>query len=176
MLELLHQALPNLEFIYVLANPNNASIGIQTEQTQAAAAKMGLRVKILKAANPSDIDTEFARLSSNRGSGLLVNSDPFFTGQRSQIVKLAARYAVPAIYPWREYVLEGGLMSYGSNNVDSYRIAGTYVARILQGARSDELPIWQPTKFELVLNLKTAKSLGITFPSSMVVIADEVIE
>ncbi|MBV8898256.1 MAG: ABC transporter substrate-binding protein, partial [Acidobacteriaceae bacterium] len=177
MLELLLQAIPNLQSISVLANPNNASVDIQTGQTQAAAAKMGLRAEVLKAANPSDIDAAFASLSSKTGpSGVLVNSDPFFTGQRSQIVELAAKYAIPAIYPWREYVLEGGLMSYGSNNVDSYRVAGTYVGRILQGSRPEELPIWQPIKFELVLNLKTAKSLGITFPSGMVVIADDVIE
>jgi ABC-type uncharacterized transport system substrate-binding protein len=111
MVELLHQALPNLELICVLSNPNNASVEIQTKQTEAAAAKMGLRVKILKAASPADIENAFASFSENPGSGLLVNSDPYFTGRRSQIVALAARYAVPAIYPWREYALEGGLMS-----------------------------------------------------------------
>jgi putative ABC transport system substrate-binding protein len=134
------------------ANPNTGSIEIQTKQTQAAADKIGLNFQLLKAANPTDINTVFANLPRQPGAGLLVNSDPFLTGRRSQIVALAARYEIPAIYPWREYALEGGLMSYGSNTIDSYRTAGTYAGRIIKGAKPADLPIMQPTKFELVIN------------------------
>jgi putative tryptophan/tyrosine transport system substrate-binding protein len=158
------------------ADANNASIEIQAKQTQAAADKFGMNFKILRASNPTDIDAVFTTFSQRSSTGLLVNSDPFLTGRRSQIVALAARYAIPAIYPWREYVLEGGLMSYGSSNIESYRMAGVYVGRILNGAQPKELPIMQPTIFELAINLKTARALGMSVSSAILARADEVIE
>ena len=176
MLELLHEAAPQLNSVFMLANPNNASIEIQAKQTQAAADKFGMNFKILRASNPTDIDAVFTTFSQRSSTGLLVNSDPFLTGRRSQIVALAARYAIPAIYPWREYVLEGGLMSYGSSNIESYRMAGVYVGRILNGAQPKELPIMQPTIFELAINLKTARALGMSVSSAILARADEVIE
>jgi len=142
---------------------------------QEAARAKGLQLSILRATNDSEIDAAFASLVELRARALLVGA-PTFLSQREQIVALAARYAVPTIYDWREYVAAGGLISYGTTLTDAYRNVGTYVGKILNGVEPADLPIEQPTKFELVINLKTATALGLTVPPSILARADEVIE
>jgi putative ABC transport system substrate-binding protein len=158
----------------MLVNPNNASMDIQTREAQAAAGALGLVLQIAR--TPGEIDAAFQTFAGQKDGACMVASDPFLTSRRNQIVALAARYAVPAIYPWREFVLAGGLIGYGSSNADGYRRLGLYVGRVLGGMKPQDLPIQQPTKFELVLNLKAAKALGMQVPDRMLVAADEVVE
>jgi putative tryptophan/tyrosine transport system substrate-binding protein len=176
MVELLHTIVPNAKSFFMLANPNNSSIAMQVSETQAAAKSVGLKIKLLTAGSAAEIETAFATMSGENGVALLVASDPFFTDQHDHIVALAGQNSLPAIYPWREYSQAGGLISYGSSIVDAYRQAGLYAARILKGAMPADLPVMEPTKFELVINLKTAKSLGLTIPQRLLATADEVIE
>jgi putative tryptophan/tyrosine transport system substrate-binding protein len=143
---------------------------------QEAGPVKGVQVRVLKAGTESDIDVAFTSLIQLQASALLVGSDPFLFSQREQLVALAARYAVPAIYEWREFAAAGGLISYGTSLADMYRQAGTYVGRILSGAKPTDLPVQRPTRFELVVNLKTADALGLTVPPSILARADEVIE
>jgi putative ABC transport system substrate-binding protein len=160
----------------MLANPSNSSIEMQARDTEATAKQLGLGMRLITASTAGEIDRAFAAMISQEGQALLVASDPFLTARHQQIVDLAAKYSIPAIYPWREYAVAGGLISYGSSNTDAYHRAAQYVARILSGSKPTELPIWQPTKFELVINLNTAKALGLTIPPTLLALADEVIE
>jgi putative ABC transport system substrate-binding protein len=169
-LELLRELVPAATLIGMLTNPNNV------RDEQAAARAVGQRVLVLTATAERDIETAFAAFVQQQVGAISVDADAAFTARRDQIVALAARYGIPAIYPWREYTEAGGLMSYGTNIVDSYRQIGVYTGRILKGEKPADLPVMQPTRFELIINLKTAKALGLTVPQTLQVAADEVIE
>ena len=177
-LELLSELVPQARVIALLVNPNNPVPAVERVigDVQEAARKKGLQLPILKAGVEQAIDAAFASLVRVHAGAILVGSDPFFAGRREQFVALAASHAIPAIYEWREFAAAGGLMSYGTSLTGMYRQAGVYVGRILGGAKPADLPVQQPTKFELVINLKTAKALGVTVPSSLLAQADEVIE
>ena len=176
-LDLLHELVPTAAAVALLVNPTNtANRGLETSSLRDVANSLGLRLHLLAASSASEIDAAFATLAELRAGALVVSVDTLFTSQRAKIVALAARHAVPAVYGWREYPAEGGLMSYGSNLADSYRLAGVYVAKILKGARPADLPVEQAVKLDLVINLKTAKALGLTIPLPLSGRADEVIE
>jgi len=175
-LEILHELVPTASVIGALMNPTRPDAETQLRDVQAAANALGLRIVVLNASSERDIETAFATLVEQRGGALLVASDPLFTMRRETIVALTARHAVPAIYQWREFPAIGGLMSYGTSLVDAYRLAGTYAGRILKGEKPGDLPVQQSTKVELVINLKTAQTLGLAFPISLLGRADEVIE
>jgi putative ABC transport system substrate-binding protein len=175
-LGLLRELVPNTAIIGVLLNPNSPAAELELRDIPEAARAIGQATVILEADNERDIDAAFATLVQRQIGVLLVASDPFFTNRRDQIVALAARYLLPTIYFSREFAVAGGLMSYGANLADAYRQAGIYTSRILKGEKPADLPVLQPTKFELVINLKTAGSLGLTVPPSLLALADEVIE
>jgi putative tryptophan/tyrosine transport system substrate-binding protein len=175
-LGLLHGLVPTAALTAVLLNPTNANFQIQLRGVQDAARDLGQQVSILSASNERDIDLAFATLTESRAGALLVSSDPFFNNERDQVVALAARYAIPAIYEGREFAMAGGLASYGTSLADAYRQAGIYAGRILRGEKSADLPVVQPTKFEFVINLKTARILGLDVPPALAASADEIIE
>jgi len=175
-LELLRELVPGATVIAVLINPTNPVTESDTKNLQAVSGSIGQPVRFLSASSESDLDTAFAALVEPRANALLVNNDAFFSSRHKQIVALAARYAVPAIYYLRDFVAEGGLVSYGPSVLDGYRQVGTYVGRILKGEKPANLPVMQPTTFELVINLKTARVLGLTVPPTLLARADEVIE
>ena len=175
-MELLREVLPAPGMIALLTNPDNPNAQDHLDPVLAAARRVGQPTEVFRASTEHDIDTAFAALAARGARGLLVLDDPFFGAQRDRLVALAARHGIPAIYNSRSPVLTGGLMSYGSNPRDNNRQAGVYVGRILQGARPVDLPVMQPTKFELVINLKTANALGIAIPPNLLVQAEEVIE
>ena len=175
-LELLHELLPRTDAIALLVNPTHPAADAQVREVEAAGGALGRRIVVLKASDASGIDTAFATLVERRIGALLVASDPFFNGRRAQLVALTTRHAVPAIFQWRDFAVDGGLMSYGTSLSDAYRQAGIYVGRILGGEKPADLPIHQSTKVELVINMKTAKALGLTFPLTLLGRADEVIE
>jgi putative ABC transport system substrate-binding protein len=175
-LELLRELVPLASVIAVLVNPDNSGSERIMREMQEAARPMGVQLHVLKASTDGEIDDAFASLVQGHAGALLVATDPFITNRREQVVALAARHAVPAIYGFREFAAAGGLMSYGPNLTAVYRQVGIYTGRILKGAKPADLPVLQPTTFELVVNLKTAKSLGLTVPSSILARADEVIE
>jgi putative ABC transport system substrate-binding protein len=161
--------------IALLVNPDRATAEPQARAAQEAARSFGLQLQVLSACTEQEIDAAFAQLVQLRAGALLVGSDPFFDSRREQIIGLAARHAVPTIFELREFVAAGGLMSYGPSLFDAVRQMGIYTGKILHGARPADLPVLQPTKFDLAINLKTAKALGLTIPQSLLRRADEVI-
>jgi putative ABC transport system substrate-binding protein len=176
-LELLHELVPAAKSIAFLVNPTNtAATAPETGELQAAARVLGLDLLPLNASTPAEIETAFATLAGHRAGALLVSGESFFSSQEDQVIALAARYAVPAIYGNRAYTAAGGLMSYGTNSRDSDRQVGVYVGRILKGEKPADLPVQQATRVELAINMKTAKALGLTFPITLLGRADEVIE
>jgi putative ABC transport system substrate-binding protein len=172
-LGLLRELVPRAAVIAVLINPNNPAAERESEEIQTAAHAIGQQIHILHANNENGIDAAFANLVQQRADALLIGADPFFDSRRNQLVALAARYRVPAIYP---FSAPGGLISYASNIPEAYRQAAIYVGRILKGEKASDLPVMQPTKFELIIDLKTAKALGIEVPVHLQQLADEVIE
>src|SRR5262245_30424344 len=175
-LGLLHELLPNVGLIGALVNPNFAPVGRQVQELEAAARTLARRLFVSKASNDAELSAAFARLLEQRVEALLIAADPYFDTQRDRIVSFAAQNRLPAMYQFREYAVAGGLISYGPNITDMYRQAGIYAARILKGTKPADLPVLQPTQFEFVINLKTAKALGLTIPPSLLARADEVIE
>jgi len=175
-LDLLHAMVPNATVIAVLWNRNDPDSEAQLKDVQAAARTLGLQTLALTIGSEGDFEAAFATLVQRGAGALLICSGAFFTAHRVQLAILAARHVVPAIYSIREFPMAGGLMSYATRFTDAYRQVGIYVGRILKGAKPADLPVMQPTKFELVINLKTAKTLGLTVPPSLLAIADEVIE
>jgi putative ABC transport system substrate-binding protein len=172
---LLRELIPKADLMAVLVNTTSEGM-TQAKDVQDAARKAGLRAIVLNAATDADIDAAFATLSRQRIGGLMVGGDQFLDTRRDRIVALAARHSMPTIYHRRWFVAGGGLMSYGTSTADLYRQVGVYTGRILKGEKPADLPVLQPTKFELAINLKTAKALGITIPPGVLAIADEVIE
>jgi len=174
--ELLKQLVPGAAIIAYLINPSSPSAEMYIKGATAAASTLGVDIRMLNAGTEQQINDAFATLAKLKADGIVVPNEPFLDTQRDRIVALAARYAVPAAYSFREYVVAGGLMSYGPSLTDSYRRAGIYLGRVLKGEKPADLPVQQPTKFELVINLKTAKTLALTIPPSLIVAADEIIE
>jgi putative ABC transport system substrate-binding protein len=174
--ELLSELVPRAGAIAVLVNPNVANTVQVIGDAQDAARTKGVQLHILKAGNDSEIDAAFATLVQLQAGALVVAADPFLSSRREQIVALASRSAVPAIYSWREFTAAGGLISYGASLTTAYRMVGEYAGKVLKGAKPADLPVQQPTKFELVINLKAAKALGLEVPATLVTRADEVIE
>ena len=174
--ELLRETLPKAAVMGLLVNPTSANAETQLAAVPAATQALGLRIVVQKASNERELDTSFATFSREGVGGLVVGSDPFFYGRREQFASMASRYALPTIHNDREYVAEGGLISYGASNTDAYRQVGVFTGWILKGNKPADLPVQQVTKLELVINLKTAKALGLDVPPMLLARADEVIE
>jgi putative ABC transport system substrate-binding protein len=175
-LELFRQLLPAASTIAVLSNPTDPNNEVQTREVQEAARATEQLIHLVNASSESDFDAAFAEIMQIRASGLFVTADPLFTSRRARLVALAAQNVIPASYAFRDFPLAGGLMSYGADLLDVHRQAGVYAGRILKGTRPADLPVLQPTKFELVINLKTAKVLGLQIPTNVLALADQVIE
>jgi putative ABC transport system substrate-binding protein len=175
-LELLSELVPRARVIALLVNPNNPNAERVIRDVQKAARTKGLQLHVLKAGSESEIDTAFASLVQLHAGALVVAADPFLSSRREQIVALASRRAVPSIYAWREFADSGGLISYGPSLTSAFRLVGAYAGKVLKGAKPADLPVQQPTTFELVINLKTAKALGLTVPRQLLARADEVIQ
>jgi putative ABC transport system substrate-binding protein len=174
--ELLHELLPAANTIALLANPGNVNVKIDEPEIRAAVDRLKKHLEVMTASTESDLEAAFATMVQHRVGSLIVMPDPFFISRREQLVALAARHAMPAIYPLKTFADLGGLMSYGGNIVELNQQAGIYVGKILRGAKPADLPVQQSTKVELVINVKTAKALGLTIPPTLLVRADEVIE
>ena len=175
-LELVSEAVPTAVVLGLLVNPTNPNAEADTRDLQAAAQALGRRLQVLTAATDRELETAFAAAVEQKVGALFINIDSFLFDRREQIAALAARHRVPTIHPFREYVAAGGLMSYGASFVDAWRQSGIYVGRILRGVKPADLPVLQPIKFDLVINLKAAKTLGLDVPPSLLARADEVIE
>jgi len=175
-LELLCELVPQANVIALLVNPNSSTAEPQTRDVQKAARAMGVQLHVLKAAAASEIDAAFASLVQLQAGALVISVDPFFLSRREQFLALTSSHAIPAIYVYRDFAATGGLISYGHSPTDTVRKAGIYAGRVLNGEKPADLPVQQPSKFELVINLKTAKALGLTVPPSLLARADEVIE
>jgi len=175
-LELLHELLPGATVVAALINPTTTAAETQSNDLQVSARGLGLDLHLLSAGAERDFETAFAKLVQLRAGGLVISNDPFFISRSDQLAALALRHAVPTAFEFRAFVTAGGLMSYGSNLSDAYRLAGVYTGRILKGENPTDLPVQQSTKVELILNLKTARAFGLTVPTALLVRADEVIE
>jgi putative ABC transport system substrate-binding protein len=176
-LELLHELVPAANVFALLVNPTNTTLAeSNTRDLQGAARTLGLQLQVLHASTERDFDTVFATLTQLRAGGLVIGNDAFFNSHIEQLASLALRRAVPTIYQSREFAVIGGLMSYGGSIADAYRLVGTYTGRILKGEKPADLPVQQATRVELIINMKTAKALGLTFPITLLGRADEVIE
>jgi putative tryptophan/tyrosine transport system substrate-binding protein len=173
---LLHQLVPDSKVFATLLNPKNANIELERRDTQEAALALGLNLIIVQASTAREIDDSVASVFQQHAGALLVSGDAFLLNQSDQIAKLGMRYVLPTCFAFRESAAAGGLMSYGADRNDTWRQVGNYVARILKGEKPGELPVQQPTKFELVINLKSTKALGLTLPPTLLALADEVIE
>jgi putative ABC transport system substrate-binding protein len=174
--EILSELVPDAKVVGALVNANRPGVEVQEQDLRAAAKATGRELILLRTGDLRDIEAAFATLAERKVAALVVGADAFFNNNRQQIVVLAARHAVAAVYQWREFPAEGGLLSYGPNLSDAYRQSGLYVGRILKGEKPADLPVTQPTKFELVINLKTARAIGLTVPPTLIARADEVIE
>jgi putative ABC transport system substrate-binding protein len=175
-LDLLRELVPTAAVIGFLLNPNNPRADVDTADMQAAARALGRQLVILKAGSENDFDAVLTNLAQQRVDALVVHTEPFFLSRRDHLVELAARHSIPTIYGLREFAAAGGLISYGTKLSDSYRQVGIYTGKILKGEKPADLPVMQPTKFEFVINLKTAKALGLEVPATLLARADEVIE
>jgi putative ABC transport system substrate-binding protein len=175
-LGILHDLIPHVAFVAILADSTSASMSFQVQEVEAAARSVGISIRVVTVSGERDFEIAFATMIQEGGRALLVTGSVNFLLLRDRLVALAARYKLPAFYELREYAEVGGLMSYGPSNNDAWRQIGVYTGRILKGEKPADLPVVQPTKFELVINLKTAKSLGLTVPPGVLAIADEVIE
>jgi len=175
-LGLLHELIPSATNFGFLVNPNNPNAESDTDNARLAADTLGRKIIVVKARIAEDIDRAFTQLTQERANALLISADPLFSGSREQLAALAARHALPTMFNSREFASAGGLLSYGPDQADAYREAGIYVGRILSGEKPSDLPIVQPTKFELLINIKTARSLGLNVPPLLLARADEVIE
>jgi putative ABC transport system substrate-binding protein len=175
-LGILLQLIPGAAVIAMLANPVSPEVAPEIKELQAATQQRGLRLDIFNAATPTELDVAFTALAENRPDALVIASDPFYLTRASEITASAARLALPTMYPYREFSGTGGLISYGTNRLNTYRMAGVYASRILRGTPPGDLPIVQPTVFELVINLKTAKVVGLGIPDQLLALADQVIE
>ena len=176
-LQLLHELVPTASVMAVLVNPANPTLAeTATKKVQAAARTLGLELHVLNAGTERDFDGVFAKLIQLRAGGLVIGDDPLFASRSERLAALALHHAVPAAYQWREFAVAGGLLSYGSNITDAYRLAGNYTGRVLKGEKPADLPVQQATKVEFYINLKTAKALGLNVPAAMQARADEMIE
>jgi putative tryptophan/tyrosine transport system substrate-binding protein len=175
-LELMQELVPSGTIIGFLVNPRNPTTESQSRDVQTAARRLGVDIVILNASSESDIDDAFTAVTQRHFNAVMIGADAFFTGRRDQLVALARRYAIPAMYYLREFVTTGGLISYGASITDAYRLAGRYASRILKGKKPADLPVQQSTKFEMMINLNTARALGLTVPDKLLALADEVIE
>jgi putative ABC transport system substrate-binding protein len=175
-LGLLHEAVPGAKTIAGLVNPTSPAAELQTRDVQEAAPRLGVEVVIFNALDADEFESLFAAMAERKMAALLVTADPSFNGQRGRLIALAARYRLPAIYEWRVHAVEGGLMSYGTVLTDAFSQVGNYAGRILNGEKPADLPVVLPTNFQFVINLKTAKALGLEIPPTLSARADEVIE
>ncbi len=175
-LQLLRELVSDLGSIGVLVNPDNPNAATDPQELQDAAATLGLKLSFLQARTPDEITQAFAGFAAQKLKAVLVNTDPYYLGRRDHLAELAARHSLPAIYSLREHVTAGGLISYGANLIEAYRLLGGFAGRILRGGKPAEMPVEQPTKYVLTINLKTARALGLDVPPTLLARADEVIE